>query len=66
MFINGNLIGRLCDDSASKELYVPEPALNKGINDITILAVLTSSNAGVGGVKLEEIYNHEKKVFYFY
>jgi len=66
VFINGNLIGRLCDDSASKELYVPEPALNKGINDITILAVLTSSNAGVGGVKLEEIYNHEKKVFYFY
>jgi len=66
VFVNGHLVGRLGDDSAGKELYVPEPALRKGVNDISLLAIISSNNAGIGGIGLREVYRHEVKEICFY
>jgi len=66
IFVNGQFIGRICDDSVKKELYVPEPAIRKGSNDILLFAIITSDNAGIGRIELREIYEHKKKDICFY
>jgi beta-galactosidase len=60
LFVNANFIGRLSDDSPSRELYVPEPALRKGANNLLILAIITSNNAGIEKIELRDVYRHEK------
>ncbi|MCD6300965.1 MAG: beta-galactosidase, partial [Staphylothermus sp.] len=66
VFVNGQFIGRIGDDSAKKELYVPEPAIRKGTNDVTLFAIIASNNAGIGRIEFREVYEHKKKDICFY
>ncbi|MEM1772259.1 MAG: beta-galactosidase [Desulfurococcaceae archaeon] len=67
VFINGNFIGRIYDESPVKSLYIPEPALRKGVNEIVLLGVVTSNHAVLESVKVSEYYvnkNIEIKLYY--
>jgi len=58
VFVNGNLVGRIYDDSPSRELYVPEPALKQGLNELVIVAVTTSTRAVVDRIEVSDYYRH--------
>jgi len=60
VYVNGNFIGRITDDSPVKELYVPEPALKRGLNEVVLLLLITSNNAVLSSIRLEEYYVHNK------
>ncbi|WP_042667189.1 beta-galactosidase [Desulfurococcus amylolyticus] len=65
VFVNGEFIGRISDDSPERELYVPETAVRRGLNNITLLAIVTSRSSGIRGLRLKETYVHERKEIVF-
>jgi hypothetical protein len=60
VFVNGELVGRLGEDSPGRLLYVPEPALRQGLNEMVIAGLVTSGQAVVESVELVEYYSHKK------
>jgi beta-galactosidase len=60
VYVNGHLIGRVSEDSPTNELYVPEPAIKRGLNEITLLVLPTSGNAMINELMLEEYYVHRR------
>ncbi|MEM4717719.1 MAG: beta-galactosidase, partial [Desulfurococcaceae archaeon] len=66
VFFNGNLIGRIYDESPVKSLYIPEPVIRKGLNEITLLGVVTSNLAVLESIKISEYFVNNKARIKFY
>lgn len=60
IFINGNLIGRLYDETPSNELYIPEDALRLGLNELVIMVLVSSQYALLESIKLENYFVHDE------
>ncbi|MEM1695677.1 MAG: beta-galactosidase [Desulfurococcaceae archaeon] len=60
VFVNEFLVGRVYDDSPSRELYVPEAALKPGENTVTLMCLLCSNTASLNAVKLSEYHVHRR------
>lgn len=65
VFVNGELVGRLDDESPTRELYIPEPILENGLNKIVLMGVVYSNHARIDRVVVKEVgvKKREKIVF---
>lgn len=66
VFVNGSLVGRLYDDSPGRELYLHEPALRRGLNEVVLACIVTSNYATLESIEVYERYKHRRVELEFF